>query len=241
MEAGAASRRVPQQKTFCGWQFLLYPQLLHQISRARCAPRQLASRILGRHCLHIDPAAIDWEKCSSTPPFVPSQWKSPSMSSLSSQLYVELPAAPPTVAALHPRPPGNALLRSALYNWPAKIEHRPADSNGFCTGKTGTVHNTAVFSDIYLSLENRPANAQFWPANCKVHSLESGHGDTMRQLFGRETKQRTEALLSSTEQKVGTEATAVGLGPAGTRPTSRASNNSSRECRTSRSPDGGIR
>ena len=37
--------------------------------------------------------------------------------------------------------------------------------------KRGIVQNTAVFSDIYLSFENRSANAQFWPANCKVHSL----------------------------------------------------------------------
>ena len=27
-------------------------------------------------------------------------------------------------------------FRSALYNWPAKIEHGPADSNGLFTGKT---------------------------------------------------------------------------------------------------------
>ena len=27
-------------------------------------------------------------------------------------------------------------MRSALYDWPAKIEHWPADSNGFFTGKT---------------------------------------------------------------------------------------------------------
>ena len=27
-------------------------------------------------------------------------------------------------------------FRSALYNWPAKIEHWPADSNGFFTGET---------------------------------------------------------------------------------------------------------
>ena len=42
-------------------------------------------------------------------------------------------------------------LRSALYNWPAKIEHWPADSNGFLLVKRGIVQNTAVFSDIYLS------------------------------------------------------------------------------------------
>ena len=66
--------------------------------------------------------------------------------------------------------PRRADFRSALYNWPAKIEHWPADSNGFFTGKAGTVHNTAVLSDTYLTLEYRPANAQFWSANCKVHS-----------------------------------------------------------------------
>ena len=38
------------------------------------------------------------------------------------------------------------MVRSALYNWPATIEHWPADLHG-------------------------SANAQFWPANCKVHSL----------------------------------------------------------------------
>ena len=27
-------------------------------------------------------------------------------------------------------------VRSALYNWPAKVEHWPADSNGFFNGKT---------------------------------------------------------------------------------------------------------
>ena len=43
-------------------------------------------------------------------------------------------------------------LRSALYNWPAKIEHWPADSNGFLLVKRGIVQNTAVFSDIYLTL-----------------------------------------------------------------------------------------
>ena len=37
--------------------------------------------------------------------------------------------------------------------------------------KRGTVQTTAVFSDTYLSFENRSANAQFWLANCKVHSL----------------------------------------------------------------------
>ena len=62
-------------------------------------------------------------------------------------------------------------LRSALYNWPAKIEHWPTDSNGFFTGKQSVVQNTAVFSDINLTHVNRPANAQFWPANCKVQSL----------------------------------------------------------------------
>ena len=65
-------------------------------------------------------------------------------------------------------------LRSALYNWPAKIEHWPTNSNGFLLVKLGTVQNTAVFSDTYLTFENRSANAQFWPANCKVHS--SGRG-----------------------------------------------------------------
>ena len=68
------------------------------------------------------------------------------------------------------RPAFGRGLRSALYNWPAKIEHWPADSNGFFNGKQGTVHNTAVLSVIYLSFENRTANAQFWPANCKEHS-----------------------------------------------------------------------
>ena len=62
------------------------------------------------------------------------------------------------------------MVRSALYNWPAKIEHWPAGSNGFFTGKQSAVQNTAVFSDINLTHVNRPANAQFWPANCKVHS-----------------------------------------------------------------------
>ena len=39
--------------------------------------------------------------------------------------------------------------------------------------KRGIVQTTAVSSDTYLSIENRSANAQFWPANCKVHSLAS--------------------------------------------------------------------
>ena len=37
--------------------------------------------------------------------------------------------------------------------------------------KRGIVQTTAVCSDTYSSIENRSANAQFWPANCKVHSL----------------------------------------------------------------------
>ena len=63
---------------------------------------------------------------------------------------------------------GGSRFRSALYNWPAKIEHWPADSNGLFTGKQSVVYNTAVFSDINMTQVNRPANAQFWPANCKV-------------------------------------------------------------------------
>ena len=35
----------------------------------------------------------------------------------------------------------------------------------FLLVKQGIVQNTAMFSDLYLSFENRPANAQFWPAN----------------------------------------------------------------------------
>ena len=37
--------------------------------------------------------------------------------------------------------------------------------------KRGIVQTTAVFSDTYLSFENRSANSQFLPANCNVHSL----------------------------------------------------------------------
>ena len=50
-----------------------------------------------------------------------------------------------------------------LYNWPAKIEHRPSDSNVFFTGKRSVivVHNTALFSYINLTHVNRAANAQF--------------------------------------------------------------------------------
>ena len=61
-------------------------------------------------------------------------------------------------------------VRSALYNWPAKIEHWPADSKGFITGKLRHSTEYGRFSYIYWSFENQPANAQFWPANCKVHS-----------------------------------------------------------------------
>ena len=39
--------------------------------------------------------------------------------------------------------------------------------------KRGLVQTAAVCSDTYLSFENRSANAQFWTANCKVHSLGS--------------------------------------------------------------------
>ena len=44
--------------------------------------------------------------------------------------------------------------------------------------KRGIVQTTAVCSDTCLSIENRSANAQFWPANCKVHSLLSGIAGT---------------------------------------------------------------
>ena len=63
-------------------------------------------------------------------------------------------------------------LRSALYNWPAKIEHWPAgfpSSNMFL--KTRPYYVLCLFYQ-YRNRWNRPANAQFWSANCKVHSLD---------------------------------------------------------------------
>ena len=75
----------------------------------------------------------------------------------------------PYACVQHVYSPG-CQLRSALYNWLAKIEHWPADSKGFFTGERSVVHNMAVFSYINLTYVNRPANAQFWSANCKVHS-----------------------------------------------------------------------
>ena len=57
------------------------------------------------------------------------------------------------LCAVLPFDPGlGGWIRSAPYNWPAKIEHWPTDSNGFFTGKQSVVQNTAVFSDINLHM-----------------------------------------------------------------------------------------
>ena len=40
-------------------------------------------------------------------------------------------------------------LRSALYNWPAKIEHWPADPNGFFTGKT---RHSAKYGRVFRAI-----------------------------------------------------------------------------------------
>ena len=69
-------------------------------------------------------------------------------------------------------------LRSALYNWPAKIEHWPADlqrSNIYLKTRPYFVLPQVCLRYAsfyqYKNRWNRPANAQFWLANCKVHSL----------------------------------------------------------------------
>ena len=48
---------------------------------------------------------------------------------------------------------------------------RPIPTVFYYNSKTRHSTNTAVFSDTYLSFENRSANSQFLPANCNVHSL----------------------------------------------------------------------
>ena len=65
-------------------------------------------------------------------------------------------------------------LRSAHYS--PKLSIRRPIPTVLLLVKRGIVQTTAVCSDTYLSFENRSANAQFWPANCKVHSSSRSRG-----------------------------------------------------------------